>query len=263
MDRRQFLQSSVSAGVLGAVGLPTSAAAQDPDRFFYELRIYELRSDTTPARLQTFVQEHYLPAAQRAGVGPVGVFNAESGFARESLVTLASYPSAAALYAARQRLQADRAYRDALRAFEGGEGFPYLRYESRLLQSFTGHPRIEVPRVEPGRAPRVFEMRTYESRNALTLERKIDQFNQVEIEIFRKSGINPVFFAEDVFGPRLPSLTYMVAFDDMAARQRAWTTFRAHPEWAVARVDPRWNVEGAVSSSQIVLLNPLPFSQIR
>jgi L-alanine-DL-glutamate epimerase-like enolase superfamily enzyme len=73
----------------------------------------------------------------------------------------------------------------------------------------------------------------------------------------------PVFFGENVFGTRLPSLTYMVAFDDMAARMKAWDTFRTHPEWQRMSRDPRWNVEGAVTVAHTAFLNPVPFSPIR
>ena len=259
MDRRDFLRTGIAAGVIPATGL----TATQQGRQFYELRIYELRSDIQPARIQAFFGEHLVPAMRSHGSGPVGVFAPEAGLPREALVVLASYPSFAAVQEVGARLQGDQDHLRAARAFEAGAGFPYVRYEARLMEAFSAHPRVEVPAIHAGRAPRLFEMRTYESRNAVTLATKIDQFNQGEIDIFRKSGMAPVFFGENRFAPRLPSLSYMVAFDDMAARQQAWATFRAHPEWLRMRDDPRWNVEGAVSTSHIVLMQPTAYSEIR
>ena len=141
---------------------------------------------------------------------------------------------------------------------------PFVRYESRLMRAFAGHPAVEVPPGDASRPPRLFELRTYESRNAETLAMKIDMFNQAEIALFRSIGMMPVFFGENVFASRLPSLTYMLTFDDMAARTKAWNTFRAHPEWQRIQRDPRWTAEGGITTvTSATFLNPLPFSQIR
>jgi hypothetical protein len=264
MDRREFVKSSLAAGAIGASessGMEPHASVQE--RHLYELRIYHLRSDIDPARTRAFFGDHFIPAMQRLDVGPVGAFVPETGFRRESLVVLIDYRSAEEMRAVRDRLRSDRDFVDAWRAFETGPGLPYVRYDSRLSIAFEGHPRVEAPAGTADAAPRVFEMRTYESRNAFSLERKIAMFNEAEIEVFRISGITPVFFGEDLVGPRLPSLTYMVAFADIAAREQAWTTFRAHPEWLRIRDDPRWAAEGAVSASDIALLRPTAFSQIR
>ena len=121
-----------------------------------------------------------------------------------------------------------------------------------------------MPPGDAARPARLFELRTYESRNAETLAKKIDMFDQAEIALFRSIGMAPVFFGENLFGTRLPSLTYMLAFDDLAARAKAWATFRTHPEWQKIQRDPRWVAEGGITTvTSAVFLNPLPFSQIR
>ena len=141
---------------------------------------------------------------------------------------------------------------------------PFVRYESRLMRAFAGHPAVEVPPGDASRPARLFELRTYESRNAETLAKKIDMFDQAEIALFRSIGMAPVFFGENVYATRLPSLTYMLTFDDMAARTKAWNTFRSHPEWQRIQRDPRWTAEGGITTvTSATFLNPLPFSQIR
>ena len=262
MDRRHFVKAGIAAGVLGTVAPRRAEASPVDSRRHYELRTYELRSDINPGRLRAFYKEALLPALARAGAGTVGLFSPDTGFPSQSLIALLEYPSLAAVETVAQQLDADTAYTEARRAFETANDLPYVRYDSRLMRAFTGHPRIEVPPNDTTR-PRMFELRTYEARSASALERKIAMFNEAEITLFRSIGMTPVFFGENVFGTRLPSLTYMLTFDDIAARTKAWNVFRTHPDWQRINKDPRYDVLGAVSVTNVAYLSPLSFSPIR
>ena len=81
-----------------------------------------------------------------------------------------------------------------------------------------------------------------------------------ELALFRRVGLQPVFFGRDLVGPGLPCLTYMVVFADAAAREKAWATFRDHPEWVKMRDDPRY--AETVSSIDSALLRPTDYSQV-
>jgi hypothetical protein len=83
-----------------------------------------------------------------------------------------------------------------------------------------------------------------------------------EIEIFKRDGLTPVFFASNVFGAALPSLTYMLTFPDFAAREKGWATFRADPEWQKLRTTAGYTDGEIVSNITDVLLRPAPYSQI-
>ena len=83
-----------------------------------------------------------------------------------------------------------------------------------------------------------------------------------EIAIFRRVGIAPVFFARDLVSTTLPSLTYMVVFPDMAAREKAWAAFRDDAEWVKLRSMPGLSNADIVSNIRSVLLRPAPYSQI-
>jgi len=260
MDRRDFVRASAASALAPA----SLAAAPAEERRHYELRVYETRSDLSPNRLRTFFTSHLIPALRRAGAGAFGAFTPEVGLLGGSVTVLMEYKSAADALAVPQRLAADAAYADALRAFEADAQPPYVRYEARLMRAFAKHPAVEVPPASTSRPPRIFELRTYESRSAETLAKKIDMFNEAEIALFRSIGMTPVFFGENLYATRLPSLTYMLAFDDLAARAAAWNTFRAHPEWQRIQKDPRWTDErGITTVTSAVLLNPLPFSDLR
>jgi hypothetical protein len=79
--------------------------------------------------------------------------------------------------------------------------------ESSLLRAFSGMPRIEVPPAAGQRAPRIFELRTYESHSKKANRTKIEMFNRGEIGIFRRTGLRPVFFGETLVGAGQPNLT--------------------------------------------------------
>jgi NIPSNAP len=61
----------------------------------------------------------------------------------------------------------------------------------------------------------------------------------------------------------LPHLTYLVGFDNMAAREKAWDTFRANPDWARVRVKPGWTDPEAVTNIHAAFLRPTNYSNIR
>jgi hypothetical protein len=125
-------------------------------------------------------------------------------------------------------------------------------------------PKIDVPPAEKGKEPRVFELRIYESNNPLTLRRKVGMFEDGgELAIFRRVGIRPVFFGTTLAGGRMPNLTYLVCYDSLADRERAWKTFLADPEWLKLRARPGLSDAEIVSNISNTLLRPLPFSPIR
>jgi hypothetical protein len=124
-------------------------------------------------------------------------------------------------------------------------------------------PSVEPPPSGEKRAPRIFELRMYESNNATTLARKIKMFNQGEAGIFKRLGMQPVFFGETIVGSKMPNLVYMLSFDDLAARERLWKAFGSDPEWQKLRSQPGYADAEIVSNISNSILRPLPFSDIR
>jgi hypothetical protein len=108
---------------------------------------------------------------------------------------------------------------------------------------------------------RVFELRTYRSATEAAGRRKIEMFEEGgELALFARVGLQTVFFGRDLVGPGLPSLTYMVAFADEAARGAAWAAFGTHPEWVKMRDDPRY--ADIVSRIDSTILRPTDYSQV-
>jgi hypothetical protein len=135
--------------------------------------------------------------------------------------------------------------------------------ETALLRAFDGISELTAPPTDAKRAARTFELRTYESINEKASRRKIKMFEDGEAAIFRRVGMSPVFFGQGIFGRNLPSLTYMLAFDDLASRERLWKVFGADAAWQKLRSQPGLSDAEIVSNISNQILRPLPFSDIR
>ncbi len=161
-----------------------------------------------------------------------------------------------------EKLAADSEFQKAQDEYNAQEP-GYQRMESSLLRAFDTIPAVEVPTTEPGRPPRIFELRIYESQTVSSLRRKIKMFDEAETGIFRRCGMQPVFFGETIAGPLMPNLTYMLAFDNMAARDKGWQAFGADPDWKKLRARPELSDAELVSNISDSILRPLAFSDIR
>jgi hypothetical protein len=138
-----------------------------------------------------------------------------------------------------------------------------VRIDSRLMRAYSAMPKLEVPAAAAGNKPRVFELRTYESHSKKANRTKLEMFGKGgELAIFRRTGLAPVFFAQDLIGTRLPSLTYMLVFDDLAARERNWGVFANDPEWLKLRATPGYTDAEIVSNITSLVLRPTAYSQI-
>lgn len=256
MIRRHFLFGAAGA-LAGVAASQRSASAQTVQ--FHELRTYELRNDLDAARMHDFMQKHLVPEMKKHSLGPIGAFNVISGQNSPALILLLNYRSLNGIRTNTQMVDANSDYSKAWRAFEKGGQIPYVRYKSQLMRAFSGHPQVELPTKREGN--HLFELRTYESRDSFDSAAKIDMFNEEEIQIFRDCGFKPIFFGESIFGNRLPNLTYLVAFDDMAQREKAWAEFRVNPDWNRIKDEPRW--ADTVTNIHASFLQPTPYSEIR
>jgi len=260
MKRRSFVLSG-----LAATAMPTGALAVPPNapRAWFELRFFHLRNDFERSRLDSLLKDVYLPASSRLGLGPLGFFNVSVGPNMPMLVALTSYASLAAMEVALDQLATDSAWSKAMEEFSKPKEPAYARMESRLIRAFASMPKIEVPPQDPARAARVFELRIYEARNLKASLTKIKMFEEGEIAIFRKTGLLPVFFGQTVVGTGLPSLTYLLAYDSVEAREKNWRKFLNHPDWVKLRAMPGYSDAEIVSNIHSSFLRPTNYSPIR
>lgn len=268
MNRRDFLTSTTAAAMATAATtsiLPARAAESAPGaREYYELRRYHLRRGPKQRVFEDYLRNAWLPAMERAGIGPVGVFSVMVGPESPSLYTLIPYASLEQYASVSARLRADEEYKKAgAEARSATAADPvYQRVESWLLGSIASVPKLEVPVQKREGKGRLFELRVYESHSKSANLKKIEMFDIGETALFRRAGLAPVFFGEALIGSRLPNLTYMLVYDDLAARDAAWRRFGGDPEWHKLSSTPGFTDPEIVTDISNVLLRPTPYSQI-
>jgi hypothetical protein len=257
MNRRSFL----AAGLAGVTGINAVAAAGQPkgqgERDYFELRRYHLLNRAKAGVFENFLRDVAIPALNRIGIQPVGVFNVMYGPDQSTLYVLLVHKSLESVAQASARLLADAEFAkaDLVNAPLAEPG--YVRYESSLMAAFKDMPRLEAPQKKS----RIFELRTYESHSIKAAKKKIEMFNEGgEIAVFRKTGLQVVFFGETLIGSNQPNLTYMLAFDDLAHRDKQWSVFGSDPDWQKLRVDPAY--KDTVSNVTDIILRPSSYSQI-
>jgi hypothetical protein len=283
MTRRDFLQTSLPAGVAGACLASGVASADSPApagdaRKCYEWRTYRFDQSLRPVAgvkrvFETRSKEYYekkhalvhdylksaaLPAWTRLGLGPVGVFTEIGENAGPSIHVLIVYPTALTVTTARETMERDPECQKAAAGYLAAkkEDPAFERIESWLLLAFRGAPKI----TPPSGKPRAYELRTYQNHGEDRARAKVEMFNDGEITIFPECGFQNVFFGEALIGSGLPCLKYMLATPDLDANKAAWAKFIVHPKFVKMKNDPKY----ADTEPNIVkqYLQPTEYSQV-
>ena len=261
MDRREFL---AAAAVAAASPSPRRKKRDQPAaaRQYIELCRYHLLPSPKDRAFTTFIGDVAVPAMNRAGVGKVGAFTVEYGENAPSLLLVLTHDSLDSVVSLRERLASDSVYARAGAAIvDTPMSDPaFVRVESTLLRAFEAMPTVEPSALAGSGKSRVYELRTYESHSDRAALNKLKMFNAGEIPIFRRTGLTPVFFGETVIGAKMPSLTYMLTFPDMATRDVAWRAFGQDPDWKTLSSDPQY--QNNVSAITDIILQPTAYSQI-
>jgi hypothetical protein len=260
VDRREFLAATAVAGIAPIPQLEALGQTPAPARQYFELRRYHLLPGPKQSAFSRFVGDVAIPAMNRAGVGRIGAFTVVYGENAPSLLLVLAHQTLDSVVSLRDRLASDAEYARAGSAIlDAPLSDPaFGRMESTLLRAFDAMPTLEA---SAGTAtPRIFELRTYESHSDRAALNKLAMFNAGEVPIFRRAGLTPVFFGETVIGAKMPSLTYMLSFADMPARDAAWAAFSADAAWKTLSSDPQYRDN--VSAISDIILRPTSYSQI-
>ena len=269
MHRREFISAAAAAGIVGlsspgnAESSSNSAeAVQDHAVEYYELREYHLRMGPKAKMIDDFWRDVAIPALKRLGIGPVGAFNVVVGPDSPTLTVLIPHKTAESVVTLAARLADDAEYQRAGTAFLAAPASDpiYTRLDSTLLVAMSGMPKLEVPPAAAEKKPRMFELRTYESHNEKASAAKVDMFNNGEIPLFRQAGFQPVFFSQAIVGKNVPHITYMISFEDLAARDKYFGAFSSNPEFRRLAGLPKY--ADLLTNITNVILRPTAYSQI-
>jgi hypothetical protein len=259
LERRDFVTSAIAMAGVALSGREGRAMAPGPQEF-YQLRKYTLQTGPQLALTQNYFDHALIPALNRMGITPVGAFKLDIGPETPTYYLVIPATSVEALVFLDTKLAADTEFTKAAAAFWGAPASApaFVRVESSLMSAFAGWPKLVAPKTEK----RIFQLRTYESASDAGHIRKVQMFNEAEIGIFTRTGLAPVFFGDTLIGHRMPSLTYMLTFEDVPDLIKKWSVFGSDPAWKDLSRRPGNTDPEIVSNISNLYLSPLSCSQI-
>jgi hypothetical protein len=258
LDRRRFLEGLPA---LLPSGLAASAEEGHKTRF-YLLEQYFLEQGSQPGRIHDFFSKALLPAMERIKYnGPKVFLEAVIAPRTPEVATIFGLESCDQVWSVSKALFSDKEFVRAFDQWELGEP-PYVSASASLLEATDYSPEIVAPGKPPA-APRIFELRTYHSPTARQAKALHERFSGAEVQIFHRVGVNPILYTSTVFGANRPNLTYLIPFDTLAAREKAWNAFSADEEWTRVR-QQSIDRSGQISSViQVAIYKAMAYSPIR
>lgn len=258
----KFLASKLSI-VLVAVSLcligTTNVQAEHHEQII-QLNKFVIANKDQHSMVDGYLKNAYLPSLKRAGIKNVGVFEAHNkekdGLHIWVLVPFDNFEQYAALGA---HLVEDTQFHD-----DGAEYLflqtkkdrAYERIEGTLMQAFSGWPKV----TKAGQGDKLYELRDYESFSEYKGFMKVNMFNNGEIDIFNKTGLDGIFYGRVLAGKNAPNLVYMVSYKDMEERDANWKKFLNHPDWKSLSKEEQY--KQTVSKIHQTFLVAKPYSQL-
>jgi hypothetical protein len=107
----------------------------------------------------------------------------------------------------------------------------------------------------------IYEMRIYRCVPG-RLPALLKRFETVTLKLWEKHGIRPAGFFTTLIGESNQELTYLLAWESLADREKKWNAFQSDPDWMAARAktEADGQIVGNIASQ---LLTPTAFSSLR
>ena len=247
--------------VAALFGNPFHVVAADSDKpQYYELRVYTTKSEEQQQRVNDYWQNAAVPAYNRMGIEPIGVFTELKDSATNHIYVLIPCDSLEIFGAIPDKLASETNYQQAAAGYlSASKTNPaYERFESSLLVAFDGMKHIAVPAA--GQKPNIFELRTYQSPGDGKGLNKVQMFDSGEIPLMKEVGLGPIFYGRTLVGTKMPCLTYMLSGESLEAHKQHWQEFNNAPVWKKLLGDPQYkdNVSRVIS----IMLKRTSASQI-
>ena len=228
---------------------------------YYELRRYDLDTQDQKTALDKYLGDALLPACNRLGIKPVGVFYPDQGLS--PIYVLLPHKTFASFASLAEKLSGDKDYATKAADFLNAPADKpvYKNVEIQLLAPLPGMTQIETPTTVAGR---VLQLRTYESPGEKAGVKAIEMFDTSAIAIFRKVGLHPVFFGQTVAGAKMPSLTCLLGFQDRQESDDNWKKLSADADWQKLSATPEYADKELLRTNGItnLYLKPASYSQI-
>jgi hypothetical protein len=108
----------------------------------------------------------------------------------------------------------------------------------------------------------IYEMRVYSCVPG-GLPKLLNRFETTTLHIWARIGLRPAGFFTTMVGPNYNDLTYLLAWESLAERERLWTAFATDPEWLAARAAHQKEHGEVVANIASSFLSPTAFSTVR
>lgn len=227
--------------------MPGVMAADLEKPQYYELRVYTTKSEEQQQRINDYWQNAGVPAYNRVGIQPIGVFTGLQDSATNKIYVVIPYDSIDLFLATPDKLAADTNYQQAAADYLSATkaNAAYERFESSLLVAFDGMKHLAVPAVKPN----LFELRSYLSPSEGKGINKVRMFNRGEIPLMKEVNLGPIFFGRVIIGTKLPCLTYLLSDESVEAHKKHWQEFNNSTIWKNLSNDPQYtnNVSAGIS----------------
>src|SRR6266403_4116225 len=94
--------------ITAAAALSVPAPGTAGKNAVFELRYFRMRNGAQIQHTSDFFSKYYIPAAKRAGIGPLGFFNALVAEQSPFLLALCSYTGISAMETAMEKMASDK-----------------------------------------------------------------------------------------------------------------------------------------------------------
>jgi hypothetical protein len=107
----------------------------------------------------------------------------------------------------------------------------------------------------------ICEMRVYRCLPG-RLPALLKRFEDVTLKLWEKHGIKQAGFFTTLIGESNQELTYFLAWESLAEREKKWAAFQADPDWSSARA--KSEADGQIIGNIVSqLLVPTAFSAVK
>ena len=107
----------------------------------------------------------------------------------------------------------------------------------------------------------IYEQRIYKCVPG-RLQALLNRFATITLKIWDKHGIKQAGFFTTLIGESNQELTYYLAWDSLADRDKKWAAFQADPEWISKRAETEKDGP-IVANVAVQLLTPTAFSSVK
>jgi hypothetical protein len=229
MQRRSFCSLVAVCSLLATLSSSiTSAAAAEPDKRVYEMRVYYAAEGKLEALNKRF-RDHTVKLFEKHGMTNIGYFEPIENPDRKLIYFLA-YPSREARETSWKAFQADPEWQKARTASEV-DGKLVAKVDVLFLQATDYSPAIQAD----AKGDRVFELRTYTAETG-RLENLNARFRDHTVKLFEKHGIANIAYWVPLSDQKGASdtLIYIVSHKSQEAAKASFGEFGKDDAWKTA-----------------------------